>query len=302
VGCGRNVAPCTEGLFSVKSFLNGLERRFFDDLMLLSTEKHKHIGVDVFAKPRIIDVLDAAQIGQKFREELHAREREKLYSGHCDFVVQRRDNWRFCIVEADGPRHFDNGDTILRDTALFQLATKAKVALLRLDDSGLRPVNPEIPGYYSVLRAAVIWILYFDDYREQMFRPSWLWTPQRKPEHFMTVEVGKGLLRDRWTVFGPYTSGHRTVVTYVGAVPSGQCVSGSSSCYAFGTTEIDSNSLANQIAVSEIRGKAYQWPAMSSDDREREGILAQHLAEEAERAGASRRDITLDWKFYSESG
>src|SRR5665213_544756 len=122
---GGTSPDCTEGLFTVKSFLNGLERRFFDDLMLLSTEKHQHIGVDVFAKPRIIDVLDAAQVGQKFREALHAAEREKLYSGHCDFVVQRRDNWRLCIVEADGPRHFDNGDTILRDTTLFQLATKA---------------------------------------------------------------------------------------------------------------------------------------------------------------------------------
>jgi hypothetical protein len=286
----------------VKSFLNRLERRFFDDLKLLSTEKQVHISVDVFAKPRIIDVLDAAQIGQKFREELHAGEREKLYSGHCDFVVQRRDNWRFCIVEADGPMHFNNADTILRDTALFQLATKANVPLLRLDDSGLRPINPEIPDHYSVLRATVVWILYFDDYRDQMFRPSWLWTPEQVPEQFMTVEVHKGLLRDRCTMFGPYTSGHRTVVTYVGAVPSGQHVSGSSSCYAFGTTEIDSKSLANQVAVSELRGKAYQWQAMSLEDRERENILAHHRAEEAKRAGAPSRDLTLDWDFYSKPG
>ena len=111
--------------------LNAAEHRMLEELRIL-VEPH---GADVWCKVGLKDAVDLNNSGISDENYSYAMR------AHLDFVVTERSTSRILFaVEYDGPTHFTDSDTILRDRKKTEVCRALGFDLLRITKSQLEIV------------------------------------------------------------------------------------------------------------------------------------------------------------------
>jgi hypothetical protein len=269
---------------ALKPFLSSEEDAVYDDLRSLQIPDHE---IRVYPKVRVMDALQVLGNPKKHVRTLDIAERHVVYSGHFDFLLQRVATNGSLVVEVDGLEHKIDNDQISRDLAKNAICEVYGMPLLRVDNSAMGPMyksSDVLPSRRrtTILRSLVTYAL-FPELRvkegEVRFRPSWLFQPERNPQRWFIVEYEYHLMEREYEFIAPVCDPNNGTywAAFFGRLPEKRGeVFGVGRAYCVGISDVSSQSIAVEIAASEMREKCHAYGG-GRDETAEAGFLREKL-------------------------